>query len=58
MQDNDRYDLDESNMFQTSFNDSYFIDKRAPDKQEFEGSLAGSIDFNNESECTFIQENV
>ena len=54
MQDNDRYDLDESNMFQTSFNDSYFIDKRAPDKQEFEGSLAGSIDFNNESESTFI----
>ena len=29
MQDNDRYDLDESNMFQTSFNDSYFIDKAA-----------------------------
>ena len=22
--DDDRYDLDESNMFQTSFNDSYF----------------------------------
>ena len=26
---NDRYDLDESNMFQTSFNDSYFIAKAA-----------------------------
>ena len=28
---NDRYDLDESNMFQTSFNDSYFIAKAAPE---------------------------
>ena len=53
-EDNDRYDLDESNMFQTSFNDSYFIAKAAPDKQDFRGSLADSIDFHNESESTFI----
>ena len=26
--DDDRYDLDESNMFQTSFNDSYFMQSK------------------------------
>ena len=57
--DDDRYDLDESNMFQTSFNDSYFMQSKVSvgpgiggDKELREPMLLGQS--TNESEETFI----
>jgi len=55
--DDDRYDLDESNMFQTSFNDSNCfagsVSQAQPAVQK-QQQIADSIDFQNESQATFI----
>jgi len=55
--DDDRYELDESNMFQTSFNDSSHFGGKVRDKS-VRNSLAESSDLHNVSCATYVQEHV
>lgn len=51
-QDDDRYDLDESNMFQTSFNDSSFL---ARDSKKFvSGDKGSALACNNKGPAELI----